>query len=132
MNVKVHMLAFGNGEIREVEVPGTDADWEDNEVFLEAVFVNGQNENQPKPFPSVSVGDVIEQNDGKLYRVASLGFERMTRDQFTQYKNLERVERLFPAGFEAGKECHHDRARTHRPFANRQPCSAGGSVRQLR
>lgn len=60
MRIEVEMNAFLNGEIRVVEVP--DEEWaglSDDPSKLERIFFWGQNDFQPKPFPSVSVGDVV-------------------------------------------------------------------------
>ena len=71
---EVEMLAFGNGEIRQVTIP--DAEWTSakrREALLELVFYYGQNDFQPQPMPSVSVDDVIRL-DGERFRVDSFGF----------------------------------------------------------
>ena len=81
MKVEVEMLAFGNGEIREVDVP--DEIWEqaaldvqDETALLELVFMYGQNDVQSRPFYSVSVGDVIRLGD-QCYRVEPVGFSKV-------------------------------------------------------
>ena len=72
---KVHMLAFANGDIREVNVPVSELS--SVEGNLEKVFHYGQNDFQPHPsLPSVSVGDVIEMDDEK-YRVEPVGFSKL-------------------------------------------------------
>jgi hypothetical protein len=72
---KVHMLAFANGDIREVYVPVSELS--SVEGNLEKVFHYGQNDFQPHPsLPSVSVGDVIEMDDEK-YRVEPVGFSKL-------------------------------------------------------
>lgn len=76
MLVYVKMNAFGGGALRPVEVP--DDIWNATAGLserLEAVFEYGQNEFQPRPFPSVSVGDVILY-EGQ-HRVANCGFEEV-------------------------------------------------------
>ena len=76
MIIKVHMLAFGSCKIREVDIPVNE--WQEcttTEHKLDAVFHWGQNDFQPKPFPSVSVGDVIEL-DG-YHMVEIIGFNRI-------------------------------------------------------
>ncbi len=81
MIVKVFLFAFGNGAVREVEIP--DNEWEEattTEHKLDAVFHWGQNDFQPKPFPSVSVGDVIELN-GKYHMVEIIGFRQLSNDE---------------------------------------------------
>lgn len=75
MIVEVEMLAFGNGEIREVEVPDGEVT-SDVDQMLELVFHYGQNDFQPKNHPSVSVGDVVRLNNER-YAVAGLGFRKV-------------------------------------------------------
>lgn len=100
MIMKVHMLAFGNGEERPVDLGDFKVAPHDTVgELLEEVFRLGQNENQPRLFPSVSVGDVVELDAG-LFRVDRTGFQSISREQFEQYKSLDRLERLF-AGIEA-------------------------------
>jgi hypothetical protein len=73
--VEVEMLAFMNGEVREVEVPAEEFLAAPDELaVLELVFKYGQNDFQPKPFASVSVGDVIRFR-GRRIKVAGMGFE---------------------------------------------------------
>lgn len=74
MKIEVEMRAFFNGKIRVVDVP--DDEWAslpDSSANLEKVFCYGQNDFQPKPAPSVSVGDVVRL-DGKLFRCESIGW----------------------------------------------------------
>lgn len=75
MIIEVEMLAFGNGEIREVEVPDGEVT-SDVDQMLELVFHYGQNDFQPKNHPSVSVGDVVRLNNER-YAVAGLGFRKV-------------------------------------------------------
>ena len=91
MQVKVHMLAFMDGETRMVEIP----DGTEEVDILDSVFRNGQNEVQPCPDRcSVSMGDVIEL-DGR-YRVVSFGgFKEIGKEGFEAYIKLPRRERLF-------------------------------------
>jgi hypothetical protein len=75
MIFNVEMLAFGNGEVRPVDVP--DEKLTDNVMEnLELIFHYGQNDFQPLPFPSVSSGDVIHYND-KTYTVDFVGFSEI-------------------------------------------------------
>ena len=72
---KVHMLAFADGAIREVNVPVSELS--SVEGNLEKVFYYGQNDFQPHPsLPSVSVGDVVEIDDEK-YRVEPVGWKKL-------------------------------------------------------
>jgi hypothetical protein len=71
---EVEMLAYGGGDIRPVDVPIEELKGRTEAEILEVVFYYGQNDFQPKPFPSVSVGDVIR-FDGKRFFVSCVGFE---------------------------------------------------------
>ena len=96
MNIRVHMLAFGDpGEIRMVEVP--DDRWTDNnEKNLDIVFQYGQNDFQPQNHPSVSVGDIIEL-DNQFFMVRPIGFLGLTHDQYMEYTGKDRRDRfMFP------------------------------------
>ena len=83
MKFKVHMLAFENGKIREVDVP-------DNEITnvpnkdLELIFRYGQNDFQSKKICSVSAGDVIEYSN-KLYMIMMDGFREITPEQMEAF-----------------------------------------------
>lgn len=78
MIVKVYMTAFGDGKVREVDVPDDRAAGAPEDEILELAFHYGQNDFQPRPFPSVSVGDVVELRPGARFRVASPGgFHRL-------------------------------------------------------
>jgi hypothetical protein len=98
MIVKVRMLAFGNGEIREVEIP----DDTTPENILNQVFHFGQNDFQPKNCPSVSVGDVIEY-DG-LQMVVSVGFMKITEQQYHDLLSTYRLDRILVIWAMQGKE----------------------------
>lgn len=70
---QVELRAFGgNGEIREVEVPEVHV-----EDLLETIFYFGQNDHQPKPQRSVSVGDVIVVGV-RRFRVDGVGFTELS------------------------------------------------------
>jgi hypothetical protein len=92
MNVRVRMIAFGNGAIRTVSIPNWD-ETKSVESKLESVFHYGQNEIQPKRSPSVSVGDVIEL-DGKLHLVCGAGFREMSEAEYDQYAALDDMEKI--------------------------------------
>lgn len=99
MIVKVRMIAFGDGQIREVEIP--DGEW--NAQFniptrqLELVFHYGQNDFQPvSNCPSVSVGDVIELED-KLFKVCGFGFSEMSQEQYEAFAQLDQRDRVLIA-----------------------------------
>ena len=81
VKIPVEMLAFMNGEIREVEVPKTEWDAaEDKTDRLELVFKYGQNDFQPQEMCSVSMGDVIVMGNSR-YRVAMFGFEEVSMEE---------------------------------------------------
>lgn len=79
MIVEVEMRAFGGGKIRPVEIPDEYKDIPDEEV-LDIVFYWGQNDFQPLPYPSVSVGDVVRLN-GSLYACRSTGWEKINASE---------------------------------------------------
>lgn len=89
--VEVEMLAFGDpGEIRSVGIP---PDTEPANI-LDEVYHWGQNDFQPQQHPSVSMGDVIRHDDGK-YIVCSVGFKKLTDEQYADYLKMERRDRHF-------------------------------------
>jgi len=100
VTVKVLMLAFMEGEIREVRIPSLFI--VDVDTYLNEVFRLGQNDFQRVVDRcSVSTGDVIIDeifNEGPgpdYYKVASFGFEKMTAEQLEEYKKLDCRDRLF-------------------------------------
>lgn len=95
MIYKVHMLAFMDGEIREVDVPDT-VDQSTDSV-LELIFMYGQNDFQPLPDRcSVSMGDVAEV-DGQFFLCQAMGWKQLTEAEFEAYKKVERRDRQFLA-----------------------------------
>lgn len=93
MNFNVEMLAFANGQIRQVEVPDNELT-SDMQSNLELIFHYGQNDFQERPFPSVSVGDVVHYYDEK-YIVSGIGFKLLCEAEYKNYLNLNRVDRQF-------------------------------------
>lgn len=90
MKIAVHMFAFANGAIRWVEIPQdvvpvlhTAKDW------LEMVFHYGQNDFQPQPMPSVSMGDVVElHKDGQTFwRCEACGWKPVSKADFDLMKS---------------------------------------------
>ena len=83
MTYEVEMLAFGKGQIREVEIPDEDTVTPfgpaDTDYILEKIFKYGQNDFQPRNLPSVSVDDVIRLN-GERYKVDFYGFKRVSQE----------------------------------------------------
>lgn len=72
--IEVELWAFGGeGRIRPVEIPESTEEAPSIGIVLEAVFHFGQNDFQPKPFRSVSVGDVVRLGE-RRYTVAPCGF----------------------------------------------------------
>jgi hypothetical protein len=64
--------------VRYVEIEG---DLRRNNLLadlLEAIFVAGQNDVCPQDKPSVSVGDIISDGEGRYYKVNPAGFEDVT------------------------------------------------------
>ena len=93
-NVIVHLLALGQpGDQRIVTVPRVPGGC-DLLTLLNAVFHFGQNDNQPQPHPSVSVGDVIEHHR-HYYLVCGTGLHRFP-DQaaWMAYRDLDQTQRL--------------------------------------
>jgi len=79
MQITVHLLAFNEDTpipVRIVDVP-EDKSGGDSHHLLDMAFYFGQNDFQPKPVRSVSVGDVVELPNGELHRVLGVGFERL-------------------------------------------------------
>jgi hypothetical protein len=92
---KVLMLAFGEpGTIRFVDLEDDSVDLENVSAVLEAVFMYGQNDFQPKQCQSVSCGDVIEFKATK-YLVCRFGFRSLTEQEFNDHVALPRLQRSF-------------------------------------
>ena len=92
ISIPVHMYAFANpddkSEIRHVDLPiytelpdGLQLDDVELDKLLEMVFRYGQNDYQPQPMPSVSVGDVI-QVFNRYFMVKSMGFKELSKEEF--------------------------------------------------
>lgn len=93
MKVTVEMLAFGKkNELREVEIP------DDIPMYtaLDEVYHWGQNEHQPQPHPSVSVGDVIRW-EGAKYMICPFGFRQMCEAEYKDYLKVPQTERMLVA-----------------------------------
>ena len=96
MIINVHMLAFMNGEIREVIIPD---DINCIETVLNQTFMFGQNDFQPyEDRCSVSVGDVIElseefeKNQG-FYLVTGDGFKKLSQAEYDDYLKAPQRDR---------------------------------------
>lgn len=99
MKYKVLMLAFMDGEVREVEIHKPDPNYAAPETILEEIYHFGQNDFQNVPGRcSVSVGDVIilpiEQVD-TYWMVRPLGFGQITEQELEEYKKVPRRDRAF-------------------------------------
>ena len=94
MTFNVRMTAFGKpNEVRTVNVPNTVLDRaHGDEAVLEQVFYYGQNDFQPMPHPSVSMGDVIELNQ-KLFLCQAFGFKEISKEQFDTYTQIPQRDR---------------------------------------
>lgn len=57
----------------EIDVDGNIGD----EQILERIFVENQNDFNPKPVPSASELDVIEFEDGRRFRILDIGFNEL-------------------------------------------------------
>jgi hypothetical protein len=95
MKIEVEMLAFEDGRVREVDIPDTEwAEAKDVEQQLGLIFQYGQNDFQPKPMCSVSVGDVVSL-DGKKYKVAGIGWVELNGHSYNKYLAIPRKDRYF-------------------------------------
>lgn len=101
MKYKVRMLAFMTeaGQepvIREVDVPDEELKGKTvPDEILGLIFYHGQNDFQPVPNRcSVSMADVIEVGDD-LFAVCSVGFRKLTKDEYDRYAALSRRDRQF-------------------------------------
>lgn len=106
MKYNVYMLAFMEGQIREVNVPDevvaecARIDTEDKigpnvPTILDKIYYYGQNDFQPvKDRCSVSMCDVIEFNN-QMWLVDGCGFKQLSPEQFEEYKNTTRLERIY-------------------------------------
>ena len=89
MIVKAYQTAFhreGEVKIRQITIPDEEvpeaASEENTQALLERAFYYGQNDFQPvQGFYSVSVGDVVELNNGQRFRVLGAGWEELDADE---------------------------------------------------
>jgi hypothetical protein len=94
MIYKVHMLAFMDGEIREVVISDDFLPCHTKEL-LELIYRFGQNDFQPvENRCSVSIGDVAE-IDGKFHICKSLGWEEISDTDLDQYRKIDAFKRTF-------------------------------------
>ena len=96
--VKVHVLSTEQEDkVREVHVP---IDTQHPETpLLDRVFHYGQNDFTVGPelntTCSVSMGDVVELDDGSLNIVQTAGFGVITKAQYDHYLTMDRKDRYF-------------------------------------
>ncbi len=108
MKVNVRMLAFGRpAEVRVVSIPDKPY-FPCPDAVLDEVYYWDQNDFQPLPHPSVSVGDVIELF-GRFYLVKPVGFAELTAAELAAYEATPQRDRVLkaydfkePADAEAG------------------------------
>lgn len=81
MIIKAYLTAFGQGEVREIDVPDAEAAAAGQQAILDLAYHYGQNDFQPQPRPSLSTGDVIELAPDARFRVAFGGFIKLVEDE---------------------------------------------------
>ena len=91
MIIKVHLIAFVDHDVRNVDI-GQPVDMSTNGI-LNQTFYWGQNDFQPQQHVSVSAGDVIELNDGRLFLIKAIGFKELSKEQFDSFTAIPRRER---------------------------------------
>lgn len=107
MQIQVVLLST-TGEVRFVDVPDKEVvqisypvgSEEYKEALCDRAFLWGQNDFQPRPMPSVSVGDVVivpGHFEHEYFRVASVGFDKLTLEEYREYKKLEPRDRTMLA-----------------------------------
>jgi hypothetical protein len=96
MQVKVHMLAFEETyKVRNVTIP--DGVVVNDETMLDVTFHYGQNDFAVGPEKnttcSLSVVDVIEDENRRLFVVSPCGFKEITIQQFAELLLMDRRDR---------------------------------------
>ena len=101
MKITAYMLAFDTETpipTRTITIPDEEVNngfsglfREDEHRLLELAYYYGQNDFQPLPVRSLSVGDVVKLNDGSLHRVLGIGWESLPAG--TDINTLERGAR---------------------------------------
>lgn len=90
---EVEMRAFQTvGEpvpIRVVDVPRAEIQGATISAVLEKIFFYGQNDFQNKPFPSISVGDVVRYSNGLRYQVEGIGYSEIEPGSGVRRRILE-------------------------------------------
>lgn len=92
MKYKAYMTAFKTkADIRIVEIPNEAIKDKSKAEILELIYKHGQNEFQPMPNPSISVGDIIEL-EGRYFMVRPFGFSEISKEDF------DKVDKFAPFG----------------------------------
>jgi len=95
MQVKTHLLAFLEDRIRMVEIDDRFKSNPNVMEVLEAVFEQGQNDFQPQPHPSLSVGDVVEWDMAgyRYWLIMPTGFRGLLKPQYENYIRIPMRDR---------------------------------------
>ena len=101
MIIDVHMTAFmGKDVVRKVNVPDDDLfeiDLEQKRTYeqiLNLVFRYGQNEIQPQPMPSVSVGDTAVLWK-RYFMCTPVGWKKIKKEEFEAMNELMGMKAYF-------------------------------------
>jgi len=98
MTYRVFMTAFGcPGDIRDVDIPEIkDTNSLTHEGICNIIYKYGQNDFQPKPYPSVSMGDIIEiptMGDPHYFVVVRIGFKKLSQKQMMEFMHSTQRDR---------------------------------------
>lgn len=81
--------------VRPVEVAGAEfkanIPWDriaERDTLLEKIFHNGQNDFQPRPAPSLSVGDIVVLDEWTFYRMEFYGFKKLEEAELSRLEKL--------------------------------------------
>ena len=64
-------------KLRPIEIPEPFVKGRNTDEILSLAFYFGQNDFQPRPFYSLSVGDVVRLNDGSRWRCEMAGWTKL-------------------------------------------------------
>lgn len=105
MKVNAYMLAFGEGKIREIDIPDAEVQEVkgDQHTILELAFRYGQNDFQPRRHPSVSVGDIIQLGE-KYFMVMGAGWSEMSKEQLDTFIKMKTPTSDIGYGFTPSKK----------------------------
>ena len=96
MLVKTHLLAFEEDKIRTVEINDGFQNALSVTAILEEVYHQGQNDFQPQPMPSLSVGDVVDLEETrykKYWLIMLAGWKNLTEEEYEAYKQIPMRDR---------------------------------------